>query len=177
MTPIFSTIGHSNHSLDEFMEMLRCADITMVIDVRTFPRSRTNPIFNSNTLPNDLAKIQIEYQHWPALGGRRSKQKQVDPELNAMWRVAGFHNYADYALSDEFGMAFDELIALGQQYRLAIMCSEAVWWRCHRRIITDYLLLNGHAVQHVMAANRIDVAIPNAGAQKLANGKVVYPAM
>ena len=74
-------------------------------------------------------------------------------------------------------MAFDELIALGQQYRLAIMCSEAVWWRCHRRIITDYLLLNGHAIQHVMAANRIDVAIPYAGAQKLANGKVVYPAM
>ena len=155
--------------------MLQFADINLLLDVRTFPRSRTNPVFNIDTLAAELAKLNIDYQHCAGLGGRRKKQAGVDDSLNAMWRVQAFHNYADYALSDAFGVAFDELVALGQKHRVAIMCSEAVWWRCHRRIITDYLLLNSHAVQHLMAPNRLDTAIVTAGAQKLENGKVIYP--
>ena len=176
MTHLFSTIGHSTRSLDELQEMLQFADINLLLDVRTFPRSRTNPVFNIDTLAAELAKINIDYQHCAGLGGRRKKQVEVDDSLNAMWRVQAFHNYADYALSDEFSAAFDALVALGQKDRVVIMCSEAVWWRCHRRIITDYLLLNGHAVQHLMAPNRLDTAIVTAGAQKLENGKVIYPA-
>ena len=176
MTHLFSTIGHSTCSLEEFQDMLQFADINLLLDVRTFPRSRTNPVFNIDTLPADLAKINIDYQHCAGLGGRRKKQAGIDVSLNAMWRVQAFPIYADYALSDEFGAAFAALVALGKKYRLAIMCSEAVWWRCHRRIITDYLLLNGHAVQHLMVPNRIDAAIVTAGAQKLDNGKVIYPA-
>ena len=92
-----------------------------------------------------------------------------------MWRVRSFHNYADYALGDEFAAAFNELVKLGEGRQLALMCSEAVWWRCHRRIITDYLLLNGHAVDHLMAVGRIDRATPTPAARKTALGKIIYP--
>lgn len=141
MAAQFTTIGHSNRSLDEFIGMLREAEIGLLVDVRTFPRSRTTPAFNIDLLPNDLAAVQIGYRHCPALGGRRPKQGGVDSDLNALWRVQSFHNYADYALGEEFAGAFQKLLLLGQEKRLALMCSEAVWWRCHRRIITDYLLL------------------------------------
>ncbi len=175
MVAQFTTIGHSNRSLDEFLDMLRAAQVDLLIDVRSFPRSRTNPVFNIDRLPNDLARAQIGYRHCPALGGRRSKQSGVAENLNAMWRVQSFHNYADYALGDEFSAAFDELVCLGRDRRLALMCSEAVWWRCHRRIITDYLLLNGHAVDHLMAREQIDHGVPTPGAQRTAQGKVIYP--
>lgn len=176
MVAQFTTIGHSNRSLGEFLDMLGNARIELLIDVRSFPRSRANPVFNIDRLPDDLAQVQIGYRHCPALGGRRPKQSGVDEDLNAMWRVQSFHNYADYALSDAFAAAFDELVHLGRDRRLALMCSEAVWWRCHRRIITDYLLLNGHAVDHLMAPGHIDHAVPTSGARKTAQGKVVYPA-
>lgn len=176
MAAQFATIGHSNRSLGEFLDMLREARIELLVDVRSFPRSRANPVFNIDRLPDDLAQMQIGYRHCPALGGRRPKQSGIDEHLNAMWRVQSFHNYADYALSDAFAAAFDELVRLGRDRRLALMCSEAVWWRCHRRIITDYLLLNGHAVDHLMAPGQIDSALPTPGAQKTPQGKVVYPA-
>jgi uncharacterized protein (DUF488 family) len=92
-----------------------------------------------------------------------------------MWRVRSFHNYADYALGVEFGAAFDELVQLGRDQRLAMMCSEALWWKCHRRIITDYLLLNGYEVYHLMAPGRINRAAPTPGAQRMPLGKVIYP--
>lgn len=156
--------------------MLREARVGLLVDVRTFPRSRTNPVFNIDTLPDELAKFQIGYRHCCALGGRRPKQKAVDETINALWRVQSFHNYADYALSDEFGTALSELVRLGDQYRVTIMCSEAVWWRCHRRIITDYLLLNGYEVEHIMGQGRRDPAHPTPGAIPTAAGKVHYPA-
>src|SRR5690606_264870 len=133
MAAHFTTIGHSNRSLDEFLGMLREARVELLIDVRSFPRSRSNPAFNIHSLPADLASIQIGYRHCRALGGRRPKQAAVDEETNAAWRVQSFHNYADYALGNEFGAALDTLIDLGRMQRLALMCSEAVWWRCHRR--------------------------------------------
>src|SRR5690625_4961828 len=126
--------------------MLRAARIALLVDVRSFPRSRSNPHFNYDRLPASLAPLQIGYRHCGALGGRRPKQPEVDETLNAFWRVQAFHNYADYALGPEFGAALEEVIRLGRERRLALMCAEALWWRCHRRIITDYLLLRGHAV-------------------------------
>ena len=176
MAAQFTTIGHSNRSLDDVLAMLRGAQVELLVDVRSFPRSRANPVFNIDRLPGDLARAQIGYRHCPALGGRRPRQPHVDEHLNAMWRVQSFHNYADYALSDEFAAAFDELVRLGDSSRLALMCSEAVWWRCHRRIIADYLLLNGHAVDHLMAPGHSDHATSTAGARRTAQGNVIYPA-
>lgn len=176
MVARFTTIGHSSRSLDEFLDMLRAAQVDALIDVRAFPRSRTNPAFNIDRLPSDLARMQISYLHWPALGGRRPRQPGVDEHLNALWRVQSFHNYADYAQGDEFAAAFEDLVRLGRDHRPALMCSEAVWWRCHRRIIADYLLLSGHAVDHLMALGHSVRAVPTPGAQRTAQGKVVYPA-
>lgn len=175
MVAAFTTIGHSNRSLEEFLDMLREAQVGLLMDVRSFPKSRTNPVFNSDRLPADLAKVQIGYLHCPALGGRRPKQPGVDEGLNALWRVQSFHNYADYALGEAFGGGLETLVRLGSERRLALMCSEAVWWRCHRRIITDYLLLNGHAVDHLMGPGRTEHAKPTPGTQRTEMGKVIYP--
>lgn len=175
MVARFATVGHSNRGLDEFLGMLRAAQVELLVDVRSFPRSRNNPVYNIDRLPDELARIQIGYRHCPALGGRRPRQLGVDEKLNALWRVQSFHNYADYALGEEFAAAFDELVRLGRDRRLALMCSEAVWWRCHRRIIADYLLLNGHDVDHLMAPGQIAHATPTPGARGTAEGKVVYP--
>jgi len=175
MAAQFVTIGHSNRDLDEFLGMLRAVQVGLLVDVRTFPRSRSNPAYNIDRLPDDLARIQIGYRHCPALGGRRPRQREVDDDLNALWRVQSFHNYADYALSDEFAAAFEALVRLGRDRRLVLMCSEAVWWRCHRRIITDYLLLDGHPVDHLMSPGHIEHATPTPGARKTLEGKVVYP--
>ena len=175
MAARFCTIGHSSRGLAEFLEMLGEAGIDLLIDVRAFPHSRTNPVFNIERLEPELMPLGIGYRHCPALGGRRKKQGAVKPEVNALWRVPAFHNYADYALSGEFAAAFDDLVRLGEEQTIALMCSEAVWWRCHRRIITDYLLLNGHAVDHLMAPGKIEAARPTPGAYRTGSGKVVYP--
>lgn len=175
MSAPFVTIGHSNRDLDEFLAMLRDAQVATLVDVRAFPRSRTNPAFNIDRLPVALAAVQIGYRHSSSLGGRRPKQNDVDTALNAFWRVQSFHNYADYALSNSFASALEELIDLVHAGRIALMCSEVAWWRCHRRIITDYLLLNGHAVYHLMAPGRAEPAAPTAGAQRATDGKITYP--
>lgn len=175
MAARFCTIGHSTRTLEEFIEILRVARVELVVDVRSFPRSRSNPSYNIDVLPGKLAWFQIGYRHMPPLGGRRKLQPDVPDELNAHWRNRSFHNYADYALSPEFGAALEELVALGRDRRLAMMCSEAVWWRCHRRIITDHLLLNGYEVDHLLGANRIEPATPTPGAELTSDGKVIYP--
>lgn len=172
----FYTVGHSNRSLAEFIDILQQASIKMVVDVRSFPRSRTNPVFNTDTLPGELALRQIGYCHFPDLGGRRNLQPDVEDDVNGFWRNRSFQNYADYALSEKFGHAYDQLEDLGKNRRVAIMCSEAVWWRCHRRIIADYLLLNGHGVTHLMGNGRADSAKSTPGAVRTETGKVVYPA-
>jgi uncharacterized protein (DUF488 family) len=118
----FTTIGHSTRSLAEFTLMLREAEVALLLDVRAFPRSRTNPAFNIDTLPGELALLQIGYRHMRDLGGRRPRQPDVDPATNALWRVQSFHNYADYALGAQFAAAFAELLRLGGQARLAQMC-------------------------------------------------------
>ena len=176
VTARFCTIGHSNRTPEEFTDILRTAEVGLVVDVRSFPRSRSNPDYNTETLPEHLAEYQIGYRHIPALGGRRKLQPEVPDALNGRWRNRSFHNYADYALSPEFGSALAELVGTGRSRRLAIMCSEAVWWRCHRRIITDYLLFDGQEVVHLMGNGREDPAKVTPGAERTAEGKVVYPA-
>lgn len=173
----FRTIGHSNRSLAEFTDILQQAGVGMVADVRRFPRSRNNPAFNNDSLPDDLERCEIGYRYFPDLGGRRNKSTDVSDTVNAFWRNRSFHNYADYAMSDQFARAFDELVELGQRHLVAIMCSEAVWWRCHRRIITDYLLLSGYEVIHLMGNGRQNPANPTQAAELTETTKVVYPAM
>jgi uncharacterized protein (DUF488 family) len=175
MTVPFLSVGHSSRSLDEFLDMLRSAGVGMVIDVRSFPKSRANPVYNTDRLPDDLAAVQIGYRHLVDLGGRRGRQAGVDPAVNALWRVASFHNYADYALGDAFGSALADLAQEGSDRTVAIMCAEAVWWRCHRRIIADHLLARGLSVAHLMAPDRIEPARLTPGA-RVERGRVTYPA-
>lgn len=171
----FSTVGHSNYSLEEFIDILRPAGVEAIADVRRFPRSRSNPVYNIDTLPGSLAEFQIGYHHLPELGGRRGRQADVMPETNAHWQNDSFHNYADYALSPEFAEAFDLLVQLGERQHLAIMCAEAVWWRCHRRIIADHLILAGHEVVHLMGVGKENPARLTEGAVKTPDGGVIYP--
>ncbi|WP_297971769.1 DUF488 family protein [uncultured Amaricoccus sp.] len=171
----FTTIGHSDRSLDEFLGMLQAARVALVVDVRAFPRSRSNPAYNIDRLPAALAAAGIGYRHAPALGGRRPRQSGVAESLNAAWRVQSFHNYADYALGPVFGAAFADLLALGSRHRLALMCAEALWWRCHRRIIADHLIFAGHAVEHLMAPGQSEPARPTPTARATEDGRVTYP--
>ena len=150
--------------------------MNVVVDVRSFPRSRSNPAYNIDTLPDSLAERQVGYRHMPALGGRRARQPEVPAAVNAGWRNSSFHNYADYALSEEFSRALAELVDLGRTRHVAMMCAEAVWWRCHRRIIADYLLFAGHEVMHLMEPGKEAIARPTPGALRTSEGLVVYPA-
>lgn len=169
------TIGHSNRSLDVLIEMIRSARVDVVVDIRSFPRSRTNPQFNVDTLPEALAAHQIGYEHWTGLGGRRPVQKHVAPDTNRFWQNRSFHNFADYALSEEFQEALEALIELARTRQPAMMCSEAVWWRCHRRIIADHLLARGIEVLHIMEIGKTTPATMTPGAAVMPEGRVVYP--
>lgn len=173
-TPFF-TIGHSTRLVAEFLALLKTADVALVVDVRTVPRSRRNPQYNDDALPDALAGAGIAYQHLPELGGLRGRQSQVDPQLNGFWDNESFHNYADYALSPVFAAGLARLRTLGHAQRCAIMCAEAVWWRCHRRIVTDYLIAAGDSVFHILGAHHTEPAKLTAGAQVRADGTVVYP--
>ncbi|HWC72872.1 MAG TPA: DUF488 domain-containing protein [Gemmatimonadales bacterium] len=173
----FFTIGHSTRSIDEFVELLRSAEVSVVADVRRIPMSRTNPQFNKTALPATLERFQIGYQHLAALGGRRPKSTNPSGPPNTFWQNPSFRNYADYALSPDFRAGVDNLIALGHLQRCAIMCAEAVWWRCHRRIIADYLLARHETVFHLMGTNRIEPARLTSGAIIQPDETVMYPAV
>ena len=171
--PIF-TVGHSTRSLEEFVELLRAGEVRLLVDVRSVPRSRTNPQYNIDSLPGALADYQIGHVRIGALGGLRKKSATVAPETNAFWSNRSFHNYADHALSEDFRLGLDELTTLAAERRTAIMCAEAVWWRCHRRIIADYLIHAGWPVFHLMDEAKIVPARPTPGLQPCADG-LHYP--
>lgn len=172
----FFTIGHSNRSAEAFLDLLRAAGVQLVADVCTLERSRANPQFNADRLADSLAAAQIGYRRLPALGGLRGRQKAIDPSPNGLWRVTSFRNYADYALGAEFAAGLAELRTLGHERTTAIMCAEAVWWRCHRRIIADYLLAAGEDVRHILGPGHIEAASLTPGAKPGPDGRVVYPA-
>jgi uncharacterized protein (DUF488 family) len=176
MTHPFFTIGHSTRPIAEFVELLWASEIQRVVDVRTVPRSRTNPQFNRDILPTSLSDFGIDYEHIAQLGGLRSKSGTVPPSLNAFWQNPGFHNYADYAMSDDFKAGLMRLRELGHAKRSAIMCAEAVWWRCHRRIIADYLVSAGDEVFHILGRNQVERARMAPAASLNPTGLLIYPA-
>lgn len=173
--PLF-TIGHSTRSIDEFVELLRQSRVERIVDVRSMPRSRTNPQFNGPSLAESLAQRQIGYEHIAELGGLRGKQDLGALSLNDYWRVRSFRNYADYALTEPFVAGLARLLRQGAQHRCAIMCAETLWWRCHRRIIADYLLAAGDRVFHIVGPSEVDTAQLTPGAVVRADKSVVYPA-
>ncbi len=174
-TPPIFTIGHSTRSIPEFVDVLRSGPANLVVDVRTVPKSRRNPQYGEAVIGEELAPYQVGYTRIAALGGLRGKSREVPPDVNGFWQNQSFHNYADYALSDEFAAALDELLSISSERRCAIMCAEAVWWRCHRRIISDYLLARGRTVLHLMGGERVEPARLTPGARS-EDGKVLYPA-
>lgn len=174
MTNPFFTIGHSTRIIDEFAGLLREAEVTQVVDVRTVPRSRTNPQYNREVLGDTLAGFQIGYEHIAALGGLRGKQRAGAESQNTFWKNQSFRNYADYALSQTFHDGLTLLRELGSSSRTAYMCAEAVWWRCHRRIITDYLLASGVEVFHILGPGRIDLARMTPAARSDGHGGLIY---
>lgn len=173
--PPFFTIGHSNRDFDAFAALLDEAGIECVIDIRTVPRSRANPQFNQDTLSEALAARDLAYAYLAALGGLRGRSRTVAPDVNGFWQNDSFHNYADYALSESFREGLAQLVARGRDQCCAIMCAEAVWWRCHRRIVADHLLARGEAVFHILAPGRIEPAQLTRGAVLRGDDKVVYP--
>jgi uncharacterized protein (DUF488 family) len=171
----FFTIGHSTRPISEFVALLTNAGVRLVVDVRTVPRSRTNPQYNADVLPETLSGFQIGYEHLAALGGLRPHRRDVPGEINGFWQNQSFHNYADYAMSDEFRAGLNRLRKLGHEKTCAIMCAEAVWWRCHRRVITDYLIASGETVFHILGPKRIDAAKMTAAAKPDPAGRLTYP--
>ena len=168
----FHTIGHSTLTFEAFASLLALGQITHIADVRRFPASRRHPHFNSDALAASLHDIGIGYRHMPALGGRRSAQR--DATTNAYWDHPAFRAYADYAMTPEFRRAFDELRDIGRTQRVAVMCAEAVWWRCHRRIIADYLLAHGETVVHLMPPATVEPATLTPAAQLQPDGTLRY---
>jgi uncharacterized protein (DUF488 family) len=168
------TIGHSTRPLAELIALLRENGIERLVDIRSAPRSRTNPQFNADALPQPLAAAGIGYVHLKALGGLRHHPKDAPPSPNAAWRNEAFRNYADYAMTAAFRAGLDELCVLAEAQRCAIMCAEAVWWRCHRRIVSDYLLNRGIAVVHILGPGNRDPARLTAGAEPQSDGTMLY---
>jgi uncharacterized protein (DUF488 family) len=149
--------------------------VELVVDIRSVPRSRTNPQYNFDVLPEELGAFQVGHGRIAELGGLRPRSRTVAPEVNAFWQNRSFHNYADYALSNEFEQGLDQLLAFSAERATAIMCAEAVWWRCHRRILADYLMLRGREVFHLMGEDRAAPATMTPAAIAR-DGHLVYPA-
>jgi uncharacterized protein (DUF488 family) len=166
------TIGHSTRSIESFIEMLRAHGVKRVVDVRTIPRSRTNPQFNRESLARSLAEAGIGYTHLAELGGLRHARKD---SLNTGWRNTSFRGYADYMQTPEFEAAIESLIEAAQREQVTIMCAEAVPWRCHRSLIGDALKLRGIAVEDIMSATRTQPHELTSFA-KVIGTQVIYPA-
>jgi uncharacterized protein (DUF488 family) len=166
------TIGHSTRTLAEFIRLLQAHAVSRVVDVRTVPRSWHNPQFNKDSLPDSLKKVGLGYLHMPGLGGLRHAKPD---SLNMGWRNASFRGYADYMQTPEFEQGLEELIQLSQQERIAIMCAEAVPWRCHRSLIADALLIRGIRTEDIMSPTRgqLHTLTPFA---KVRGTTITYPA-
>lgn len=172
---VIYTVGHSTRSLDELVAVLAEAGVTRIVDVRAFPMSRRHPQFNREALAAALPARGVDYRHMPALGGRRGARKDA-PSRNELWRVEAFRNYADYAETPAFRTAIDALVACATERPTAVMCAEAVWWQCHRRLIADYLLARGLTVVHLLGAGQRQEGALTPGADPQGDGTIWYPA-
>lgn len=164
------TIGHSTRTFEDFYALLENHQISMLVDVRRFPGSRKWPHFTKENLRRLLEEKGVDYAHMEDLGGRR----KGDPDsLNLAWRNASFRAYADYTETGPFRQALQDLMTVAEHRNTAIMCSEAVWWRCHRSIISDYLTINGWEVMHILSDKKAQKH-PYTAAAMIVNGKLSY---
>lgn len=168
------TIGHSTRGLIELIGLLREQSVDVLIDVRAVPRSRHNPQFNQETLAAALTEVAIAYRNPKVLGGMRA-ELQGAPSPNQFWKPGGFRNFADYAMTPLFRVALTKLEDLAVDHRPAIMCAEARWTNCHRRIITDYLLADGFTVVHIVAPGKTERAEMTPAAVRTESGGLLYP--
>lgn len=170
---MFFGVGHSTRTLDAFLALLHEAGVRGIADVRRFPASRRHPHFNRENLAATLPAAGIAYRHFPVLGGRRGKGDPQSP--NGWWEIEAFRNYADHALTPEFRRALADLRAYGHAQPVAVMCAEALWWRCHRRLVVDNLLAAGEPVTHLLDAGKHEPAHLSEGARVQPDGRVLYP--
>ena len=186
------TIGHSTRTLDEFISLLKANEINLLADVRAWPSSKRYPHFNKDALAELLNAQRIRYEHFPELGGKR---KSKPDSRNTAWRNASFRGYADYMETEQFQKGIERLLDIAGQgaatrpaaeakhdereavtpRAIAIMCAEAVWWRCHRSLIADYLKARGVEVLHILGANKVDPH-PYTPAARIVNGELTYEA-
>jgi uncharacterized protein (DUF488 family) len=164
------TIGHSTRTIEHFVEMLRSFNIKMLVDIRSFPCSRKYPQFNKENLITSMPANNIEYLHLKSLGGRRPVHKD---SRNTGWKHPAFRGYADYMETDEFKEGIKELESIALEQRTAYMCSEAVWWRCHRSMVSDYLKLRSWLVHHIMETDKATEHTYTQPA-KIINGQLSY---
>ena len=164
------TIGHSTDPIDEFLATLAAHNVTLVADVRRFPGSRRHPHFSQTTLADTLAVAEIAYLHFPELGGRRRPLKNSP---HTAWKVDAFRGYADYMDTPDFAAGITRLLEAAAQRRVAVMCAERVWWRCHRALISDWLKSHGHDVLHIRSAARAEPH-PYSSAARIVDGKLSY---
>ena len=169
MVTVF-TVGHSTRSGEEFREVLKAHEVEVLVDVRTFPGSRRYPQFNREALRESLAQAGIDYRHEPRLGGRRAPRADSH---NTAWRNPQFRGYADHMETEVFRKGVEDLLELARERRVAVMCAEAVWWRCHRGLLADYLKAEGHTVPHVIDAKKIEEH-PYTPAARIVDGKLSY---
>jgi uncharacterized protein (DUF488 family) len=166
------TVGHSTRPIEEFLQILQNATITAVADVRRFPGSRRYPHYNQQALSDSLMAAGIEYVWLPELGGRRQPQPNSP---NVAWRNTSFRGYADYMDTDAFEQGIDRVTALADDARVALMCSEALWWQCHRSLISDYLKIRGYCVIHLLAPTKQEEH-PYTSAAQIVDGQLSYAA-
>jgi uncharacterized protein (DUF488 family) len=170
-SPLIFTVGHSTHPIEEFLALVGQHRIALLADVRSFPSSRKWPQFNQTELATSLEHAGVEYRWMKALGGRRHGVAPDSP--HTAWTHPAFRSYADYADSDEFAAALAELCAAAQERPVAYMCSEGLWWRCHRRIISDHLVARGWRVEHIMPDGKLR-AHELASFARLEDGRIIY---
>jgi uncharacterized protein (DUF488 family) len=172
MPPVVLTIGHSNHPPDRFLDLLARHGIEALVDIRRFPGSRKHPQFNRDNLAAALQQSGVEYHWLEALGGRRHKQRDESPNLGL--ENQGFRNYADYMLTDEFREGVETLLDVARRKRTAIMCAEGLFWRCHRWLVSDFLVANGVIVQHILPNGELRPHNLTTGAV-IEGGRMTYP--
>jgi uncharacterized protein (DUF488 family) len=164
------TVGHSTRAIEDFIEALASFEIKALADVRSYPGSKRYPQFNKENLKTSLKQVGIDYEHFPELGGRRRARPN---SLNVAWRNESFRGYADYMETESFRDGIRRLLEIARVSRTAVMCSEAVWWRCHRSLISDYLKAKGIEVNHIIRIGKAE-AHPFTSAAGIVNGELSY---